>query len=267
VKISQIGPNFAPPPRAEVAVAEAHFKANRVSTTTANTESAASIPVYWHVIQASTALDQGNIPNSQIKDSIRVLNEDYARTGLRFTLANTEHINNTNWFNQVYLGSTYQTEMKQALHKSNAAALNVYTVGFVKVPDYAADTIGYATLPYNYAGAPMNDGVVILYSTVPGGSAPMNLGKTLTHEVGHWAGLYHTFQGGCSPENDEVDDTPWQGESTSGCPTGKDTCPGGGPDLIHNFMDLSDDACTTEFTAGQITRIKTQVATYRGIFV
>ncbi|CAE6442297.1 unnamed protein product [Rhizoctonia solani] len=252
----------------EVEVAEAHFQSNQVLTTMADTKSTSSIPVHWHVIQAGTALKQGNIPDSQIIDSIKVLNVDYYRTGLRFTLEKIDRTTNENWFNKVMLGTTYQTVMKQTLRKGNAATLNIYTVGFVDVPyDYQGVT-GYSTLPYSYARAPMNDGVVILYSTVPGGSStPFNLGRTLTHEVGHWAGLLHTFQGGCTPKNDRVDDTPWQGEPTSGCPAGKDTCPGGGPDLIHNFMDFSDDACMTGFTPGQIARIKSQVATYRGILV
>ncbi|KEP46749.1 extracellular metalloprotease [Rhizoctonia solani 123E] len=249
---------------ADIDAAEAHFEANKVLTTNANTESTASIPVYWHVIQAGTALNQGNIPDSQIIDSIKVLNVDYYRTGLKFKLEKINRVNNANWFNQVYRKSTFETEMKQALHQGNAAALNVYTVGFVKVPKEMA----FSSLPYFYAKEPMNDGVVILYSTVPGGTeAPYNRGRILTHEVGHWAGLLHTFQGGCSPKNDRVDDTPWQGEPTSGCPTGKDTCEGGGPDLIHNFMDFSDDICMDSFTPGQIARMKSQVATYRGISV
>ena len=62
---------------------------------------------------------------------------------------------------------------------------------------------------------------------------------------------------------DQVDDTPYEATSTAGCPGSKDTCPAAGVDPIHNYMDYSDDACYTTFTAGQDARMDVMVPTYR----
>ena len=72
---------------------------------------------------------------------------------------------------------------KNTLRKGGAASLNVYSVGFITSSN--GDLLGYATFPWSYSGSPQNDGVVILYSTVPGGTAThYNLGRTLTYEAG-----------------------------------------------------------------------------------
>lgn len=90
-----------------------------------------------------------------------------------------------------------------------------------------------------------------------------SLGKTLTYEVGHWMGLWRTFQGGCDKNNDFVMDTPREARPASGCPLGRDTFPQKGKDPIHNYMDYSDDACYTEFRKGQVKRMWSMFSTYR----
>jgi len=247
----------------DLIIAEKAFQAKKVSPHQFSV-AAAVIQTYFHVVSKDTTLAGGNVPDSQIANQISVLNAGYANAGLTFVLAGTDRTVNSDWFNNAGPDSSQQTSMKNTLRKGGAAALNVYTVGFTS--GSGAGLLGYATFPSSYSGAPSDDGVVILFSSLPGGtSSPYNLGQTLTHEAGHWLGLYHTFQGGCSGAGDSVSDTPPESSAAFGCPTGRDTCSGGGVDPIHNFMDYTDDACMSEFTAGQITRLKSQILTYRAI--
>ncbi|CAE7178446.1 unnamed protein product [Rhizoctonia solani] len=152
--------------------------------------------------------------------------------------------------------------MKNKLHVGTAKDLNIYSVGFTN-----SRLGGFATFPWWYTGAPALDGVVFKWNTIPGGTLTnYDQGKILTHEVGHWAGLYHTFQGGCSStKGDYVSDTPAEASAATGCPTGRDSCPDlDGKDPIRNFMDYTYDACKTDkYTNGQITRMQKAMQEHR----
>jgi hypothetical protein len=217
-----------------------------------------NIPVYWHVINNGTSLSQGNIPDSQITASINVLNSAYAGTGWTFTLVSTDRTTNSSWYT-AGPGTTNERNMKQALRQGSANDLNIYS------SNPGGGLLGWATFPSSYQSRPWDDGVVILFSSVPGGTAaPYNQGDTATHEVGHWMGLYHTFQGGCNGQGDGVSDTPAEKSAAFGCPVGRDTCRNKpGLDPITNFMDYTDDACMDRFSAGQDARMDSMYTTYR----
>ena len=216
-----------------------------------------TVPVYVHVMAGKSG--QGNVTASQITRQITVLNNTYAggestaaaNTGFTFTLAGTNRFFNDTWHKDRQ-STTYRAQTR----KGGANALNIWIVDF--------DYLGIATFPWDYASNPSIDGIRVQYSSLPGGSATnYNLGKTASHEAGHWFGLYHTFQGGCTSTNDSVSDTPAQSSASSGCPTGRDSCSLPGLDPIHNYMDYSYDSCYNQFTPGQSTRMSNMWTAYR----
>jgi len=218
------------------------------------------INVYFHVVSNGST---GNISDTMINSQITVLNQAYDDWGWTFNLVSVNRTSNSTWFNGCY-GSS-ETAMKNALHQGSADDLNIYTC------NPSSGILGYATFPSSYSSAPLKDGVVLLYSSLPGGSAaPYNEGDTGTHEVGHWMGLYHTFQGGCAKSatggGDFVSDTAAERSPAYGCPGGRDSCTGSrypGVDPITNFMDYTDDYCMFQFTGGQDARMDAQFTSYR----
>ena len=216
-----------------------------------------TINVYFHVINQGSGVSNGDVTSTMINDQINVLNNAFGKWGWTFNLTAVTRTTNSNWFNNCD-SSSVEAQMKNALRVGTADDLNIYSC------NPGGGLLGWATFPNWYASNPKDDGVVVLFSSLPGGSAsPYNLGDTGTHEVGHWMGLYHTFQGGCKKTGDYVSDTPPERSPAYGCPVGRDSCRGGGLDPIRNFMDYTDDGCMDHFTAGQDARMDSMFTTYR----
>jgi len=222
----------------------------------------AAVDVYFHVVTAGTV---GSVTDDDVRTQIQVMNMEFGgfeggvATGISFRLAGIDRTDNAAWFN-AGPGTSAEREMKKALHRGDASDLNIYSTT-------AEAFLGWSYFPSTYKTKPWIDGIVIdwesMYKTSTTYAGRFDLGKTATHEAGHWFGLYHVFQGGCNAKGDYVDDTPPQLIATSGCPEGQDSCKEPGLDSIHNYMDYSFDPCYTQFTAGQSARMQDQWLFFR----
>lgn len=224
-----------------------------------------TVPVVVHVISAEDG--RGDVSDRRVRDQVDVLNRayrgDYALgsegtdTGFRFELSDVTRNADDAWFRDF---NRHRDTIRSTLRQGGPETLNVYTT------ELDSGLLGYSTFPQDYPNNPAQDGVVIAHDTLPGGERDrFNEGHTGTHEVGHWLGLFHTFQNGCQSPGDYVDDTPYEREAAAGCPKGRDTCPERpGRDPVTNFMNYSDDACMTHFTQGQARRMIEHWVAFRG---
>jgi hypothetical protein len=218
------------------------------------------VPVRVHVMAGRNGA--GNVTRARIERQVKVMNQHFAgaesdvaaTTGFRFVLKGVDRYSNARWHRD-----EQTKKYRQRTRVGGARTLNIWLVDFAY--------LGIATFPWDYTTSPGVDGVRVQYTSLPGGSATnYDQGKTATHEVGHWLGLYHTFQGGCWGVGDEVADTPAQlnYDDLDGCPEGDDTCDSEGLDPIHNYMGYSYDSCMDQFTPGQRTRMRQMWRAYRG---
>ncbi|NOY48207.1 MAG: T9SS type A sorting domain-containing protein [Chlorobi bacterium] len=248
-----------------------------------------TIPVVVHVLHNGEPIGVGpNISDAQVLSQIQVLNEDYRRmvgtrgfntnpvgadVEIEFCLAKqTPDGCPTTGIDRVNIGQNgiNETSLPNALTQMDALKpssiwdasryMNMWSVAF----NGGSGILGYAQFP---GGVANTDGVVSDYRYFGSNDDPnvtltgtFNLGRTMTHEVGHYLGLFHTFQDGCS-DGDFVADTPAVATPNYGCPAGTDSCVSAGLDMIENYMEYTDDSCMNVFTNDQKTRI---IATMTG---
>jgi hypothetical protein len=237
------------------------------------------IPVVFHVIKKTDGT--GNISPAMIQSQIDILNEDFnamsntpgamgTNAKLQFVLAKLDPMGNPTTGIDVVTSNTYFNDgggaVKRALKWDPTRYLNIYT------NNPGSGLLGYATFPAEEAGGP-EDGVVLNWIYVgrnsPGG-APYDQGRTATHEVGHYLGLYHTFQSGCGSTSapftsgDLIGDTAREAQPNYGCSPVSSGC-GSGMSPIENYMDYSEDACMTKFTPNQVNRIRCSMVNYRWV--
>jgi hypothetical protein len=237
-----------------------------------------TIPVVVHVVYNTS---QQNVSQAQIQAQIDVLTQDLRLTntdqanipapfqplaadfGLQFALATVDPSGNpttgiTRTFTTTSSFSMANDPVKYTSSGGHNAwpsdrYLNVWVCNL-------SVFLGYAQFP---GGPAATDGIVLLFSTLPGGSfTTHNVGRTATHEVGHWLNLRHIW-GDANCGNDLVDDTPTQQTSNFGCPSfPRLTCGNNSNgDMFMNYMDYTDNRCMFMFTRGQRDRAQALFAT------
>lgn len=223
------------------------------------------IQVVVHVLRNSAGT-LGDVPVSRIVEQIDILNTDYSAARIEFQLATSDptghptsgfiYYNSDTWFND---GGDYWNTIAWDTNRY----LNIYT-------NTASGNLGYVPA-YPSSGTIVGtkaDRVVIHWQNFGKNpsAAPHGLGRVAVHEVGHWLGLYHTFQDGCGTSDcygsgDRICDTNKESAPHFGCAP-QVSC-SDGADPIDNFMDYSDEQCMTRFTCEQILRMRCTLLTWR----
>ena len=209
----------------------------------------------------------GLLTGAQIEGQTTALNTAFNDNGYSFYTANIDSANNSGWY---YATASYHYDtgqwnnddqylaMASALGVDISTSVNFYFTG----EDYMQ---GMGVYPWSFGEDDPRNGLFCSNYTIPGGDFPYHLGITGVHEVGHYFGLYHTFENGCSAPGDEVDDTPYQIDANYGCPSAPQSC--GSYDDVGNYMDYMDDDCLEHFTSGQVDRIDWALNTYRPLLI
>jgi len=248
------------------------FQPSNISNRQALSIGQYDIPVVFHIIYNN---EQENISDDQVISQLDVLNKDYnaenqdfinvpdtflnvaSSSGIRFCLAQLDPLGNvssgiTRTYTDLEVFSMSEDKMKMSSEGGidpwdTEKYLNIW------VCDLSGNLLGFSTFP---GTDPLLDGVVIDYQylgVLLNSPSPYNLGRTATHEIGHFFGLEHTFYAGCS-DWDGCDDTPPISSSSFGCPDfPQESC--GSLDMTMNFMDYTNDACMYMFSTCQTNKM------------
>lgn len=231
------------------------------------------IETYIHIIMDENGI--GAITDEMVQDQMKVLNDAYGgrpttfgdvcghsvppsgvNTEFSFKLMGTTRTENSELFHT--WNTKLERKMKALLREGDCSTLNIYY-------NNGGGWLGYSTFPNECSEDMIMDGVVAVFSSVPGSERnPYDRGFVATHEVGHWLGLYHTFEGSCK-DGDGLSETPAERSAASGCPEGRNSCllnPGDDP--IYNFMDYTYDCCMSQFVEGQDSLMRDFWNMYRG---
>ena len=214
--------------------------------------------VAWHVIHASN--NAGNLTDVQIEYQIQVMNYDFQEHNIAFILDTIDRTANETWFEGWDPDNGgMDTQGMQALNYDPYHYLNIYSAELAGGAGFV--TCGYTWWPTNYGEGHYRQGISIDYRCIAGGSYGDD---TATHEIGHYFGLYHTFQTDCSAPDDAVADTPRNhSDYLHGCNSSQDSCPDDpGNDPVSNYMNYSSVGCTHNFTLGQKDRMDAIIESY-----
>jgi Pregnancy-associated plasma protein-A len=240
------------------------------------TRAVVTIPVVFHVVHNT---DPQNVSDASINAQLQVLNDDYRKLNadinqvptvfqglesdmeVQFVLAkrDPDGVATTGIERRRTTVTGFPTDNTMKFYSSGGLdAWDAQKYLNIWVCNLTGGILGYAQFP---GGADATDGVVIRAGTLPTVSTgAYSLGRTATHEVGHWLNLFHTFRGGCDRKStsggDLVDDTPYVRAASYGCPRRlSNSCSNdAAPDMTMNYMDYVDDVCMFMFTQGQKVR-------------
>ncbi|HET9056889.1 MAG TPA: M43 family zinc metalloprotease [Chitinophagaceae bacterium] len=279
--------------QSEKVLAEKMLQLIKAKNSSGRTLLTVNVPVVFHVVLSNQSL----VSDAVVLQQLDVLNKDFSgmnadsvnipsdfkplfgKSGIQFCLAKQSPEGEpTNGINRVVSSTKSMYGPGDPVKHDSKGGSDAWdpeqylNIWITDISD--GGILGYSSIAGTNVFPPDEDGVVVSYKTLPGGSiAAYNLGRTAVHEVGHYFRLLHIWgddNGACSgtdfPDMPSSDDTPNQTDATFGCPSGvkTDFCSPSAPGIMYqNYMDYTDDACMAMFSSAQASRMEAAVNAFR----